>query len=112
MHIEILDICLIWFLVVMGTESGKTFVVEVSLHGVDSSDKYIESQVKFLFVENQRVIYISLHQKLVMKCGFRQIGKLFKEDNSITASTLRRLSDERLSRILSHVMLKIPDLIW
>lgn len=50
MHIEILDIRMIWLLVVMSTKSSKTLVIEVSLHWVDSADKYVKSQVEFLFV--------------------------------------------------------------
>lgn len=46
-----------------------------------------------------------------MKCGFRQICKLFEQDNSISTSALGGFSNESLPWILPHMVLKIPDLI-
>ena len=49
-HIQVLYVCVIWFFVVVGTESCKAFVVKVSFNGVDTADEDVKSQVKFLFV--------------------------------------------------------------
>ena len=46
-----------------------------------------------------------------MKRGFWQVGEFLQKNNAITSSTFRWLGDEGLARILSHMVLKISDLI-
>lgn len=43
--------------------------------------------------------------------GLGQVSELFQQDDAITAASLRRLGDKRLSRILPQVVLKIPNFI-
>lgn len=46
-----------------------------------------------------------------MEGRFGQISEFLQKNNAITSSTFRWLSDEGLARILSHMVLKISDLI-
>jgi len=46
-----------------------------------------------------------------MKRRFWQISEFLQKNNAITSSTFRWLGDEGLARILSHMVLKISDLI-
>ena len=59
-HVKIFDIRMVRLLVVVGAESGETLVAQISLHWVDTPDQHVKSHVKFLPVENQGVIDVSL----------------------------------------------------
>jgi hypothetical protein len=52
MHIQVLDVRMVRFLVVMGAESSQTFVIEVSFNWVYSADQDIESQIELFLVED------------------------------------------------------------
>ena len=44
--------------------------------------------------------------------AFRQIVELLDQSNPVAAAALARLSDERLSGILSHICFEIPHFVW
>ena len=51
MHIHVSQIHVIRLLVVLCTESGKTFFTEISLNGINSLDNHIDTHIK-LFIVN------------------------------------------------------------
>lgn len=50
MHIQIFDISMIWFLIVVCAETGETFVIKIGLDRINSPNKDIKSEIKFLSV--------------------------------------------------------------
>lgn len=110
-HVVVLDVVCIGFLVIVRAKARKTFVAKVGLDRIDASDKYVQPTIKLLFVDNQRIVDVALHQVFVVESRLRQISELFQQDDSVTATSFRRLRDERLSRVLSQVMLEVPHLV-
>ena len=111
MHIVIFNIMCIRLLVIMGAKSCQALVAQVGLHRVDTANQYVQSAVEFLLINDQRIVNITLDEVLVMEGGLGQVSELFEQDDAVTAAALRRLRDERLSRILPQVVLKIPNFI-
>lgn len=67
MHIQIFDVSMIWFLIVVCAETGETFVVKIGLNRINPSNKDIESEIKFLSIEHKRVVDVPLDQELMME---------------------------------------------
>ena len=101
----------IWLLVVMSAKTCQAFVAQVGFNWIDTSYQYVQSAVELLFVQDQRIVNVSLHQVLVMKRRFGQVCEFFQQDDSITSSAFGWLGDEGLAWILSQVMLKVAHLI-
>ena len=47
-----------------------------------------------------------------MKSRFGEIGEFFKKNNSVPSATLRRLGDESLAWVLSHMVFEISHFVW
>lgn len=54
-------------------EACETFIKKVRFDRIDSFYHYVQSDVKFLALNEQRVLYVSLHQVLIMIRISRQI---------------------------------------
>ena len=52
MHVQVLDVVLVWLPIVLGTEPGETLVGKVCLHWVDSPYDHIEPAVELLLVQD------------------------------------------------------------
>ena len=111
MHIVIFNIMGIGLLIIMGAESSKALVTQVSLNRVNATNQHVESAVKLLLINNQRIVNIALDEILVMERRLGQVSELFQQDDTVTATALRRLGDERLSWILSQVMLEVSHFV-
>ena len=61
MDVGVLEILFCRFFVVLCAEPGKSLFVEVADVGVDGGDHNVESEVKLLLFEKQRVVYVRLH---------------------------------------------------
>lgn len=68
MHVLIFDVVGIGFLVVVCAETRQTLIAQVSFNGIDSSNKYVETAVKFLLVKDEWVVDVPLDKILVMEC--------------------------------------------
>ena len=112
MHKVVLDVVAIWLLVVVSAEPGQSLVTEVRLHRVHTSYQDVESAVELLFVQNQRIVNVSLDQVFVVESRLGQVGELFEQDDAIASSAFARLGDERLARELPQVMLEVSHLVW
>lgn len=71
MHEQVLDVVIVRLFVVVGAEAGKALVAEVCFHRVNATDQHVQSTVKLLLVKDQRVVYIALHEELMMKGALR-----------------------------------------
>lgn len=111
MHIVIFNIMSIRLLIIMGAESSEALVTQVRLNWVNATNQDVESAVKLLLINNQRIVNIALDEILVMERRLGQVSELFQQDNAVTATALRRFGDERLSRILPQVVLKVPNFV-
>lgn len=111
MHIVIFNIMSIRLLIIMGAESSEALVTQVRLNRVNATNQDVESAVKLLLINNQRIVNIALDEILVMERRLGQVSELFQQDNAVTATALRRFGDERLSRILPQVVLKVPNFV-
>ena len=67
MHVKVFDISVIRFFVIMGAESCKTLVIEISLDRVNSSDKDVESEIKLFTVQHKRIIDVPLNKEFMME---------------------------------------------
>jgi hypothetical protein len=110
-HIVIFNIMSIRLLIIMGAESSEALVTQVRLNWVNAANQDVESAVKLLLINNQRIVNIALDEILVMERRLGQVSELFQQDNAVTATALRRFGDERLSRILPQVVLKVPNFV-
>ena len=52
---------MIRFFIVVGAKSSETLVAKISFDRVHAADKNVEPAVKFLLVQDERVINISLN---------------------------------------------------
>ena len=111
MHIQILDIVVIWFFVIVCAESSKTLVAKICLNWINASDEDVNTAVELLLVENEWVVYVPLSQKFVMEGWFWEISELFEQDNAITSTSFWWFGNKCLAWVLPHVMLKISNLI-
>ena len=68
MHVKIFDVSMIWFLIVVCTETCETLVVKIGLNRINSPNKDIESEIKFLSIQHERVVDVPLDQELMMEC--------------------------------------------
>lgn len=78
MHVLVLDIMSIRLLIIVSTETCQSFIAQISLYGVNTSDQYIQPTIELLLVQDKWVVNISLHQVFVMERRFRQVCKLFQ----------------------------------
>jgi hypothetical protein len=86
MHVQVFDVGGIRLLVVVSRKSSKTFVTEVSLHRIDTSNHYIDPEVKLFLLVQDWVLYIALSQELMMKCYFGQVTELLDKNYSVSTS--------------------------
>ena len=84
----VLNVVRIRLLVVVGAETGQTFIAQVRLHWVDAPNEYIQPTVKLLLVKNKWIVNVTLHEVLVMEGRLWQIGELFQEYDTVTTSSL------------------------
>ena len=68
MNVQIFDIVIIGFLVIVSAESSKTLVAEVCFDGVNASDEHVYTAIKLLLVEDERIVDVPLCQEFVMEC--------------------------------------------
>jgi hypothetical protein len=52
-----------------------------------------------------------LDEVFVVERGLGQVGELLQQDDAVTAASLGRLGDKRLSRILPQMVLEVPNFI-
>lgn len=111
-HVKILDVSRVRLFVVVSGESAKTFRAQIRFNRIYSSDHDVDSKVELLLFVKNGIFNVPLRQKLMVKRYFRKVTELFEQDNSITSSSLGRLCNKSLLRILPHMMLKVSDLVW
>ena len=95
----------------MRAKSSQTFVTKIGLDWINATNEYIQSTVKLLLINDQRIVNIALHKVLMMESGLGQISELFQKEDAVTATSLRRFSNESLTWILSQVVLKVPNFV-
>ena len=88
MHIVIFNIMLIWLLIIMRAKSSQTFVTKIGLDWINATNEYIQSTVKLLLINDQRIVNIALHKVLMMESGLGQISELFQKEDAVTATSL------------------------
>ena len=95
----------------MRAKSSQTFVTKIGLDWINATNEYIQSTVKLLLINDQRIVNIALHKVLMMESGLGQISELFQQEDAVTATSFRRFSNEGLTWILSQVVLKVPNFV-
>lgn len=110
-HVEVLDVALVWLLVVGGAEPSQTLICQEGLHWVHALYHHVDPAVELPLVQHQWVLDVSLHQELIVEGTLWQVRELFEKYNAISSTTSRRLGDEGLVRILAVVLLEVSDLV-
>jgi len=95
----------------MRAKSSQTFVTKIGLDWINATNEYIQSTVKLLLINDQRIVNIALHKVFMMESRLGQISELFQQEDAVTATSLRRFSNEGLTWILSQVVLKVPNFV-
>ena len=111
MHVQIFDVVVIGFLVIVCAESCKTLVAEICFDWINASNEHVDTAVELLLVQNEWIVNVSLSQEFVMECWFWQICELLEQNDTVTSTPFRWFGNEGLSRVLPHMMLKISDLV-
>jgi hypothetical protein len=67
MHVQIFDVVVIGFLVIVCAESCKTLVAEICFDWINASNEHVDTAVKLLLVQNEWIVNVSLSQEFVME---------------------------------------------
>jgi hypothetical protein len=111
-HVQVLDVLVIWLLVVVRREPRQALMAQVCLDRVHSFDQHIDSQVKLFLLNYQRILDVPLSQEFVVKRRLGQVRKLLEQNDAVTTPSLGWLCNERLAWVLAHVVLEVSDLVW
>ena len=79
---------MVWFFVVVGAKARQPFVAEIGFYRIHSSYQHIESTVKLLLIEDQRIIHVALHEILMVEGRLGQVCKLLEKYDAIATLAL------------------------
>lgn len=111
MHVQILQIGLVGFPIVVRTESRKTLIVEIGLNRVDAANEHIETGIEFLLVYQERIIDVPLNLEFVVEGAFGQLREFLNQHYTLSATALGRFCYEGLAVVLSQMKFEITELI-
>ena len=64
-HVQALHVLWIRSTVVLCAEASKALVTQVSLKRCDTLDENVKTEIEFLLLDEQRIIYVALHEQLL-----------------------------------------------
>ena len=67
MHVQIAKIHVLRSLVIGGAKSCQSLIIEISFNRIDALDHHVESNVEFLVIDEQGILYVALDQELLVK---------------------------------------------
>lgn len=111
MHVQVLQVGLVGFSIVVRTESRQTLIVEIGLNWVDAADEHVETGIKFLLVYQERIIDVPLNLEFVMERTFRQFREFLDQHYALSTAAFRGLRYECLAVVLPQMQLEITEFI-
>mmetsp|Transcript_16677 Transcript_16677/g.14556 ORF Transcript_16677/g.14556 Transcript_16677/m.14556 type:complete len:220 (+) Transcript_16677:1662-2321(+) len=113
MHVAIIEVLVGWLLIIFGTESGKTLLINESNEGFDTGDGDKDSEVELLLVNEQGLVNVFLDNQItafLVITGGKKVIILLDKLDAVTMFTRRGLSNEYLVLVEPKVSFKFVSL--
>lgn len=93
------------FFILDGSETNKTFIVDVDSQRLNTHESDINSEIKFVTIKEQRIIEIFADNRALLQLA--NIREIICDENAFSLSTRTRLHDIVFTWIYLHGFLKL-----
>ena len=113
MHKFVLLVAPAWLLILLTAQSDQAFILQVALYLVHPVDNYVESQIKLVAIEQQRILNILLDNHVTSHCLWNLFQTLKQIDTVAHASVGWLCNKERLLLLVEPALvLRKHETFW
>ena len=93
-HVQIIKIDLLRWLIFVSSQSAQPFVIKVYSHRINSTQHYVNPQIKLQLINKKRFVKVSLNNVMLL---FVKIFQRSCHENTFSLAWCFRLTDESFS---------------